>query len=210
MIFFCPFPSLFHPLAWHSLPEAKTIFFFLQKKQTLMKKALWKTLLRHRNVFVWWGEGSQTGVTLDWGVQYTSSKNGDQSYSEKYAHGRESAGEGWYKNLPAPGKPERTRTTWTWETFRRRCSSANHLQSTLSDMLKLSRKWKGGTNTTRFKPKKWFRDHRNVGTPPSHAPVKSQKWFDRSTSDLQKNHHEKHYRHTAEKDQLKPGLVHRE
>ena len=27
LIFFCPFPSLFHPLCTHSLPEVKTIFF---------------------------------------------------------------------------------------------------------------------------------------------------------------------------------------
>ena len=86
--FFGPFPSLFHPLVWHSLPEAKTIFFFLQKKQTLVKKALWKTLERHRNVFA-----------LARGLLYTSSRNGYQSYSEKYAHGRESAAEGGLKNL---------------------------------------------------------------------------------------------------------------
>ncbi len=43
IFFFGPFWSLFHPLVWHSLPEAKTIVFSLQKKQTLLKKALWKT-----------------------------------------------------------------------------------------------------------------------------------------------------------------------
>ncbi len=70
-IFFVgPFPSLFHPLVWHSLPE--TIFFFLQKKKALMKKILWKTTLwRHRNVFTRLGEGPQTGVSLPRELQYT-------------------------------------------------------------------------------------------------------------------------------------------
>jgi hypothetical protein len=53
-----------------------------------VKKALRKTLERHRNVFA-----------LARGLLYTSSRNGYQSYSEKYAHGRESAAEGGLENL---------------------------------------------------------------------------------------------------------------
>ncbi len=85
---FGPFSSLIHPLVWHSLPEVKSIFFPLQKKQTLVKKALWKTQERHRNVFA-----------LARGLLYTSSRNGYQSYSEKYAHGWESVAEGGLENL---------------------------------------------------------------------------------------------------------------
>ncbi len=75
--FFGFFPSLFHPY-----------FFFLQKRKTLLIKALWKTLERHRIVFA-----------LARGLLYTSSRNGYQSYSEKYTHGWESVTEGGLKNL---------------------------------------------------------------------------------------------------------------
>jgi hypothetical protein len=33
-----PFPSLFHPLVWHSLPEAKSIFFSFKKRKPSWKK----------------------------------------------------------------------------------------------------------------------------------------------------------------------------
>ncbi len=53
-------------------------------------------------------------------------------------------------------------TTWSWEAFRRRWKSANHLRSTLSVMMKLSRKWKG-TITRRYKSERWLRDNWKVG-----------------------------------------------
>ncbi len=36
--FFGPFPSLFHPLVWHFLPEVKTIFFSFKKSKPSWKK----------------------------------------------------------------------------------------------------------------------------------------------------------------------------
>jgi hypothetical protein len=58
--------------------------------------------------------------------------------------------------------PSAVGTTWVWEAFRRRCKSANHLRSTLRVMIKLSRKWKGGTITRRYKPERWLSDHWKV------------------------------------------------
>jgi len=46
--------------------------------------------------------------------------------------------------------------------------------------------------------------------PPSREPAKPQTGLDKSANDVQTNHNEKRYRHTAEEVQLKPGLVHRE
>jgi hypothetical protein len=84
--FFGPFSSLFHPLVWHSLPEAKTIFPFKKSKPSWKKHS--EKHWRHRNDFA-----------LVRGLLYTSSRNGYQSYSEKYAHGWESVAEGGLKNL---------------------------------------------------------------------------------------------------------------
>jgi hypothetical protein len=44
----------------------------------------------------------------------------------------------------------------------KRFSSANHIHSTLIDILKLSRRWRRGTNMTTYKSERWSRDHWRV------------------------------------------------
>ena len=51
----------------------------------------------------------------------------------------------------------------TGQAVRKRCSSANHIQSTLSVMLKLSRNWRRGTRMRRYTSGRWTRDHWRVG-----------------------------------------------
>ncbi len=70
-----------------------------------------------------------------------------------------------------PSAPD---TTWDWETFRRRCKSANHLRSTLSDILKFF--WKtldAQTSPSGFRPISWemHQLQRWSGTSPSFVIV---------------------------------------
>ncbi len=68
------------------------LFFFPSKKANPHEKSTLKTL-EVIEMFSQGGVKGQTGAVLVRGLLYTSSRNGDQSYSEKYAHGRESVGE---------------------------------------------------------------------------------------------------------------------
>jgi hypothetical protein len=56
--------------------------------------------------------------------------------------------QGWHKNLSS---------LWfqLFRTIRNRCSSANHLQRTLSVIHRLSRNWRRGTHIPRRKTKRW-------------------------------------------------------
>ncbi len=95
-IFFCPFPSLFHPLCHTPFPRPKLFFSPLKKnrKENPCQNNLKTRRGKPRNVLVRRGEGYQTGAALARGLPYSSRRHGDQRSLEKYAHGRESQAEG--------------------------------------------------------------------------------------------------------------------
>ena len=87
LIFFGPFPYLFHPLCTHSLPESKTIFFHFQKKTHEKENQCQNNLKtrrgKHRNVFSRRVEGHQTGSVLVRGLPYISSRHETQRSLQK-------------------------------------------------------------------------------------------------------------------------------
>jgi hypothetical protein len=87
--FFGPFSSLFHPLVWHSLPEAKNIFFFFKKSKHSWKKHSEKHC---KDIEM------SSPCPEDY---YTPVAEMDTNHilTKKYAHGRESVAEGGLKNL---------------------------------------------------------------------------------------------------------------
>jgi hypothetical protein len=77
---FCPCSSLCHPFPRH---PSKTLLFFSSKKTNQVSKNKRK---QKKFWIVRCGEGHQTCAVLVKGLQYNSSRNGDQLSLEKFDH----------------------------------------------------------------------------------------------------------------------------